>query len=77
MASSPSVPPEALSDREWLRLAITPPAARNPADQALMDFGFDPWEIERFLRLSPAERLRRADYWANLASKRRRKLGIA
>jgi hypothetical protein len=46
--------------------------ARNEADRRLIEFGYDPWQVEHFLQLTPLQRLRVADSMVRLVIKGRR-----
>lgn len=50
---------------------------RQRADAELEAFGYDPWQIEQFLRRSPAERLAWAETTAQFIANGRRALARA
>lgn len=61
-------------DRAWLERASKPREPRNENDRRLMEFGHDPWLIEWFLTLTPAQRLASLKSFSSVVERGRRSL---
>jgi hypothetical protein len=51
--------------------------ARNDADRRLIEFGYDPEQVEWFLSKTPIERLRIIDSWVAFVRKGRASIAAA
>ncbi|MBI2765219.1 MAG: hypothetical protein HYX53_04815 [Chloroflexi bacterium] len=56
----------------WIAAATKPRVPRNEADRVLMEFGYDPWQFEDFLRLTPTQRLRALKSFTGMVAYARR-----